>query len=294
MALLLFLTVVLTLALTASVQAKDPQLVPRRLSSTGDSLTAGGSAEHYGPNPNASWVNGYYGYWQRLLGLTNVRSHNQRITARWGPEGRANYMNAFGGADMFDFPAQAARAVYQQAQYVTVLMGHNDVCQDNVWEIPSDEQFETNFRAGMELLRQGLPNGATIYVLGIADISRLYGIAREKEALGIVDCETLWTTNPLDWFPCRTMLDPSNTEADREYVRGRNIAFNEILQRVTAEYQAGDQHHYYYFTESLFVYPLIESDISDLDCFHPSAQGQRTISQITWADLRYLVSQDRN
>ena len=28
--------------------------------------------------------------------------------------------------------------------------------------------------------------------------------------------------------------------------------------------------------------PFIESDVSDLDCFHPSAQGQKTLSKETW------------
>lgn len=282
MVLLLVLTVTLVFALTTTAYAKDPQLVPKRLSSTGDSISAGIDVEYYGQNANASWVNGYYGFWQWLFGLTNVNSHNQRITAKYGRWGRANYMDAVSGADMFDFPGQTAQAVSQSAQYVTVFMGHNDVCQNHPWEIPSDAVFEANFRAGMENLKNGLPNGATVYVLAIVDIKKLYDEAKDKKALGIVDCEVLWATTLLGWFPCGTMLSPLNTEADRLATRARIEGFNDILEAVTNEYQTNDSHHHYYFTELPFVYPLIESDVSDLDCFHPSAQGQTLLSRETW------------
>ncbi|GAB4339029.1 MAG: hypothetical protein Kow0099_13680 [Candidatus Abyssubacteria bacterium] len=262
--------------------AKDPQLVPRRLSSTGDSISAGINVEYYGKNANASWVNGYYGFWQWLFGLANVYSHNQRITANFGGQGRANYMDAVSGADMFDFPGQTARAVSQSAQYVTVFMGHNDVCQDHPWEIPTDAEFEAYFRAGMENLKNGLLAGATVYVLAIVDIRRLYDVGQDKKLLGIIDCPVLWAGTIFGLYPCATMLSPLNTEADREYTRNRNIAFNGILERVTAEYEAADPGHYYYFTNLPFFYPFIESDVSDLDCFHPSAQGQTTLSEESW------------
>ena len=273
---------VLICALATTAYAKDPQLTPKRLSSTGDSISAGIDVEYYGQNANASWVNGYYGFWQWLLGLTNVYSHNQRITANFGRWGRANYMDAVSGADMFDFPGQAAQAVSQSAQYVTLFMGHNDVCQNHPWEIPSDEVFEANLREGMEILRNGLPDGATVYVLAIVDIRQLYDVAQDKKVLGIIDCEVLWATTLLGLFPCGTMLNPLNSEADREYTRSRNIAFNEILESVAAEYEANDSHHHYYFTDLPFTYPFIESDVSDLDCFHPSAQGQTTLSRESW------------
>jgi lysophospholipase L1-like esterase len=282
MAIFFALSLAIVFSLTASAYAKDPQLVPRRLSSTGDSISAGIDVEYYGQNANASWVNGYYGFWEWLFGLTNVKSHNQRITANWGSSGRANYMDAVSGAESFDLPLQTSQAVSQNAYYVTMFMGHNDVCQNHPWEIPSDAVFEANVRQGLTNLKNGLPNGATIYVLAIVDIRRLYDIGQNKKALGIVDCEVLWATSLLGWFPCGTMLNPLNTEADRQYTRSRNIAFNNILQSLTAEFNANDPHHYYYWTNLPFVYPFVEGDISSLDCFHPSGQGQKTLSRESW------------
>jgi len=259
-----------------------PQLVPKRLSSTGDSISEAIDAELPAANHWASWVNGYHGFWEWLFGLTNAYSHNQRITKNFGSYGRKNFMEAKSGADMFDFPGQAAQAVSHQAQYVTVLMGHNDVCQNHPSEIPTDGEFEENFRAGMKILSQGLPEGATIYVVGIVDIYRLWEIARDKRALGIVDCEVLWATSALGWYPCATMLSPFNSDADREATRNRNIAFNKILQSVTEEYGGKDPKRRYFYTDVVFQYPFVESQVSDIDCFHPSARGQKDLSKITW------------
>lgn len=191
-------------------------------------------------------------------------------------------MEAKSGADMPDFPAQAAASVSHQGQYVTVFMGHNDVCGNHPSDIPSDEEFETYFRSGMEKLRTGLPAGATIYVVGIVDIYQLWQTAQDKKALGIVDCEVLWATTLLDLFPCGTMLNPLNTEEDRQVTRERNIAFNEILKRVTEEYNLSDSNHHYFYTDAVFRSTLSEYQVSDIDCFHPSAIGQKYLSKITW------------
>ena len=280
----LLCSVFIIICLFLMTSAAYPQLAPKRLSSTGDSISEAIDAELPAANHWASWVNGYHGFWEWLFGLTDVYSHNQRITKNFGSYGRKNFMEAKSGADMFDFPGQAAQAVSHQAQYVTVFMGHNDVCQNHPSEIPTDAVFEKNFRAGMEKLSQGLTVGATIYVVGIVDIYTLWEIARDKKALGIVDCEVLWATSLLELFPCATMLSPLNSDADRAATRDRNLAFNKILEDVTKEYQVTDTRRHYVYTDEVFKYPFVESQVSDIDCFHPSARGQKDLSELTWGD----------
>jgi lysophospholipase L1-like esterase len=261
---------------------KASQLNPKRLSSTGDSMTEAIDSELPAANHWASWANGYHGFWEWLLGLTDVYSHNQRVTKNFGSSGRANYMEAKSGSDMFDFPGQAAQSVSRQASYVTVLMGHNDVCQNTFAEIPTNAVFEAKFREGMAKLKAGLPAGATVYVVGIVDIYRLWQVAADKRALGIVDCAVLWATSLLKWYPCATMLSPLNRESDRQYARNRNLAFNGILKRLTEEYNASDPGHHYVYTDEVFKYRFVESQVSDIDCFHPSASGQKEMSRVTW------------
>ena len=137
-------------------------------------------------------------------------------------------------------------------------------------------------RAGLTNLSLGLPAGATIYVVGIVDIFRLWEIAKHKKALGIVDCEVIWAASVLGIYPCATMLSPLNSEVDRQYTRARNLAFNDILIRVVDEYNANDLNHYYVYTDVVFNYLFVENQVSDIDCFHPSAGGQKDLAKITW------------
>lgn len=272
----------------ALAQNKDPRLKPNRLSSVGDSITEAINAEEYNlfnpinPNHWASYANGYHGFWEWLLGRTDVRSHNQRITANFGSKSRANYMEGVSGADSYDLSPQMQQSVSHQATYVPVLMGHNDVCQNGFSDIPTDAEFEANVRAGLDRLRAGLPNGATVYVQAIVDIYKLYQLGDQLQSLGLIDCPTIWAATLINIYPCGTMLSPTNSEADRQFTRGRNIAFNNILQALVAEYNANDSHHYYEFTDATFQYQFTPSQVSGFDCFHPSASGQRELSRVTW------------
>jgi hypothetical protein len=72
------LAVALALALPVAglAQLLPGQAQPKRLYSNGDSITRAFDADFPADNLNASWVNGYYGFWEQLFGLPNVRSHN--------------------------------------------------------------------------------------------------------------------------------------------------------------------------------------------------------------------------
>ena len=277
------------LAITTAAYAKPPRLTPKRLSSVGDSMTEAINAEEFNPlifiTPNhwASWANGYRGFWEILLGRTNVNSHNQRISSKYGSSGRANYMEALSGADSYDIPPQTAQSVAHTANYVPILMGHNDVCQSSFGAIPTDAQFEANVRAGLNNLKNGLPAGATVYVHGIVDIYKLWQLGDQLSAFGILDCRVIWATSLAGIFPCATMLSPLNSEADRQYTRGRNIAFNTILQNLANEFNTNDPNHYYQFTGALFNYSFTADQVSDFDCFHPSAAGQKELSRVSWS-----------
>jgi lysophospholipase L1-like esterase len=278
----------IVLAMPAASLAKDPQRVPKRLSSTGDSITEAINAEEYNlfnpinPNHWASWANGYHGFWEWLLGRTNVKSHNQRISAAFGSRNRKNYMEALSGADSYDLPGQTAMSVSHAADYVTVFMGHNDVCQSDFASIPTDAEFEANVRASFDQLAAGLPNGSTVYTLGIVDIYKLWELGDQLDSLGFIPCELIWATTLLGVFPCGTMLNPLNSEADRQYTRSRNIAFNQILEDLVAEYDANDSHHYWEYDDLTFETEFLPSEVSGFDCFHPSAAGQKRLSGESW------------
>jgi lysophospholipase L1-like esterase len=275
--------IVFNKSIAAAEEATVPQLTPNRLCSTGDSMTEAIDAELPLANHWASWVNGYHGFWQDLLGLTDVKSHSQRIEKAFGKKGKKNFMAAKSGADSFDFADQARKAVQNKATYVTVLMGHNDVCQHDFLKQPTADEFRNNMNAGFRLLAAGLPAGATIYVVGMVDIYELWLLGEEKKALGIIDCELLWTTTLFDLFPCTTVLSPSIAEEERLASRTLNAAYNDELEKLVTAYSQNDPRHYWIYTDTVFNYgPAPASFVSDIDCFHPSARGQKELSRITW------------
>lgn len=285
------LPLALVAALAASPAfAKDPRREPKRLVSLGDSITEAINAELFlpwegiTPNEWASWVNGKHGKREERFGLSDVNSHHQRLTELYGKKKRKNKSAAFAGADSEDLARQAAKAVKKKADYVTVLIGHNDVCDDDFAGIPSDAEFETNVRAAFDALRAGLPPGATIYTLGMIDIYRLWEIGDMLTALGVLECQEIWENELFDFTPCGTMFGPDLDDADRQFTRGRIVAFNQILAALSAEYDAADEHHHWHYSNAAFELVFEPDDVSPIDCFHPSAEGQRKLSEATWAD----------
>jgi lysophospholipase L1-like esterase len=270
-------------------QGKPPRRDPLRLSSLGDSITEGTNAEEIDPrdfgltrNRWASWANGYTKDWNSLLDRTNVNSHNQRIDEQFGEEGRKNKSPAKIGANSGNLLKQALKAVKNKADYVPILMGQNDVCGDEASDIPSDAEFEANVRAGFDALAAGLPPGATIYTLGIIDIYRLWVIREDLETDFGIDCLDLWEELSSEDIPCATFLDPDLEEAERLANRDRIIAFNEILADLVAEYDASDAQHYWHFSNVTFETMFEPEHVSEIDCFHPSAEGQELIAERTW------------
>jgi lysophospholipase L1-like esterase len=276
---LAFITTVALGAATAGAGLLPGQSTPKKLYSNGDSITRGFDANLPGDNLNNSWVNGYYGFWEQLLGLPNVKSHNQRITANFGSSGRTNVIAAVNGARIDDLATQAAGAAGRGTTYATVMLGGNDVCRDSIADLPTDAQIEADFRAGMATLLAQLPSNATVQVVGIPNIKRLYDIGKNKSALGIADCEVLWAGTVLG-FPCGSMLSPFNSEADRLYVQSRNVGYNDILRNVTLQLDAANPEFLFY--ADAYSFNFVENEISNIDCFHPSWRGERTLSREIW------------
>jgi lysophospholipase L1-like esterase len=270
-----------TWAAGAALALQPGQVAPKTLYSNGDSITRAFDADFPADNLNVSWVNGYYGFWERLFGLPNVKSHNQRISANFGSSGRKNYIAAVNGARVDDLSAQAAGAAGKGVTYSTVMLGGNDVCRDSIADLPTDAEFQANVSAGLDTLLASMATGTTVQVVAIPDVKRLYDVGQDKEALGIADCEVLWAATVLG-FPCGSMLSPFNSEADRLYVRSRNIGYNTILANVTAQKQAQHSGKFISFTNAPFTYAFAENEISNIDCFHPSWRGERALSKGTW------------
>ncbi|MBT8367768.1 MAG: hypothetical protein KJP23_24000 [Deltaproteobacteria bacterium] len=264
--------------------AEETTLPPTYLASAGDSISVGVNAERFGDNTWASWVNGYHGFWQWLFGLTNVKSHNQRISWLYPYEDRRNYMFAEAGAKSEDLADQVAAILATEPlpTYVTVFIGQNDICRDLGEEITPVSEFRGNVEAALNVLAEGLPDGSTILVVGPVDVTRLYEVARDKKALGIVDCEVLWFFSLFDLYPCWSVLGPGISKAEREailatYIEPYNVGLSDLVNTLNDEYN-----HNFIYSNRAFNFEFLDIHVSDRDCFHPSAIGQKKLSKRLW------------
>jgi lysophospholipase L1-like esterase len=239
---------------------------PSSMAATGDSITRAfntGSiplldapANSWATGTNAT-VNSHY---RRLLAL------NPAIT------GRA-YNLAVTGADMADFAGQAQLAVARGVQYVTVLLGANDVCASSESAMTPTATFAAQFEAGMQTLVTGLP-GASIYVLSVPDVHRLWEVHRFTLAAWLV-----WDAADI----CQSLLaNPwSYSSADvarRARVRQRNIEYNARLAEICARYLTCR-----FDGNAIFNTAFSRSDVSTRDYFHPSLAGQAKLAAVSWA-----------
>jgi lysophospholipase L1-like esterase len=256
----------LMLALPGSARAQASQASPpppASMAAIGDSITrAADVCCWYGDHPANSWSTGSASW-------DGVTSHYERLRALNPNIAGRNYNDAVSGAKMSDALAQAQRAVAQQVTYVTILMGANDVCTSSPTTMTTVDTFRSQFRETLRTLNSGLPGRARIFVASIPDVYRLWQIYHTDWLAAFV-----WDVANI----CQSMLSPDRTEAQRQAVRDRNIAFNAVLQQECAAYARCR-----FDDNAVFGFQFSRSHVSKLDYFHPSLSGQATLAQITWA-----------
>jgi lysophospholipase L1-like esterase len=242
----------------ASLVAAPP--LPDSMATIGDSITqAVDVCCFYGNWPGHSWSTGY-------VPFDGIASHYERIRAgNLAILGR-RHNNAVSGARMADAPAQARRAVAQGAEYVTILMGANDLCG---WDgtLTPTRTFRAQFEDTLGILRAGLP-GSRVFVASIPNLHQLWSILRTDPVAQLV-----WRTAGI----CPAMLDPRNTPADRQAVVDRERELNAALDAVCATWFNCRFDNYL-----IYNYNFTRDQVSRLDYFHPSLKGQATLAALTW------------
>jgi lysophospholipase L1-like esterase len=247
-------------AAAASTAAAAAPPLPDSMAAIGDSITqAVDVCCFYRSWPGHSWSTGY-------VPFDGIASHYERLRAR-NPAILGNrWNNAAAGARMADAPAQARRTVTQGAEYVTILMGANDLCRSDGTLTPT-ATFRAQFRTTLQILRTGLPR-SHVFVASIPNLHQLWSVLRTDPLARLV-----WRAAGI----CPPMLAASNTPADRQAVVDRERELNHALRDVCATWSRCRFDNYltynYNFTRDL---------VSKLDYFHPNFRGQATLSALTW------------
>jgi lysophospholipase L1-like esterase len=250
------------LLVPTSTAASQPQL-PSRMAAIGDSMTrAADVCCWYGDHPSDSWSTG-----GNLV--DGVFSHYERILAAFPFIYGHHWNDAVSGARMSDAPRQASQAVSQSPQYVTVLMGANDLCTSSPSTMTSVDQFRSEFEQTMQTLESGLPQGAHIFVSSIPNIYQLWNILHTDSLARFT-----WSTFGI----CQSMLSPYRTEDGRQRVLARERHFNDVLAQVCHSFSNCRFDDY-----AVFGFQFTKSMVSKLDYFHPSLSGQSALASLTWS-----------
>jgi lysophospholipase L1-like esterase len=244
---------------------------PSSIASTGDSITRAFNdcSFPFVDCPAASWSTGTAGYSH----YSRLRAVNPAITGR-------SWNHAVSGADMADLQGQVAGVVGRGAEYVTVLMGANDVCASSEAGMTPVDVFSSQFAAAMTTLTGGLPN-ARVFVSSIPDVHQLFQLYRFN-----LGANAVWAIAGI----CQSMLaNPWSSSAvdtqRRARVRQRNIDYNTVLGQVCATFT-----NCRFDNNAVFNTGFARSDVSTRDYFHPSVAGQSKLAGVTWSAAAGFLS----
>ena len=254
---------------TLSPAIADPAKTgyPNSMAAAGDSITVAVTTCGTSNCPQNSWSTG-----------TNatVNSHYARILAANPLIGGNNFNNAGGGVKMGALPYPNGQAVTingQNVEYVTILLGANDICNTpSEATMTSVATYGSQFQSGMATLSAGSPD-ARIYAVSVPDVYHLWSILHTDPA-----ATAAWTAGSI----CQALLaNPTSfNQADidrRDRVRQRVIDYNTQLQQVCAQYI-----HCRFDNNAAFNWPFTPTNISTVDYFHPNLTGQAGAASVTY------------
>jgi lysophospholipase L1-like esterase len=251
------------MGLLGPVSAAAAPALPNSMAALGDSITrAYDVCCSYSDHPGQSWSTG--GSW-----YDGINSHYERIKRRNSAITGHAYNDAVTGAKMSAAAGQASVAAARHVAYVTILLGANDLCTSSPSTMTSTGTFKTQFSQAMATLKQQLPN-ARVFVSSIPDIYQLWKVLHTNRV-----ARTVWATAHI----CPSLLGATRTEAQRQQVVAREMAFNQILADTCHQYGANCR----WDGGATYNYKFGASQVSVLDFFHPDLDGQAALAGVTWA-----------
>ena len=241
---------------------------PNSIAVLGDSISQGTNFDvaHFGSNPDYSWATGTQSSVQSVY--TRILAGNPNISGK-------NFNYSVNGAKMTDTNGQAVNlnGTPGGIELAMIEMGGNDVCTSSEATMTPVATYRTQFQTAMNTLTTGFPN-RRILVLSVPDVYQLWAVLHTNPNAvnfwnGVGICQSL-LANP-------TSMAQADVDR-RARVRQRNIDFNTQLSEVCALYPQCN-----FDGNAVFNAGLTAADVSDLDYFHPSLQGQTNLAAGAWA-----------
>ncbi|MGQ0625442.1 MAG: GDSL-type esterase/lipase family protein [Sporichthyaceae bacterium] len=237
--------------------------LPTTMAALGDSITRGFNAcGFYRDCPDRSWSTGT----ERKDG---VAGHRDRLLAAGAPLSSVNLARS--GARVAELPGQARAAVAASSDYVTILIGANDVCRPDEARMTAPADFRSGVDNALAVLAA---RGTRIFIASVPDLKRLWDVGHRHRVVRYV-----WSKFDV----CPTMLaNPGSYDepdvARRDRVRERIRAYNTELAAACVAYGPLCR----FDDNAVFRTRFAFDQISKWDFFHPNRGGQRLLAEVTW------------
>jgi lysophospholipase L1-like esterase len=305
---------VLTLGISHSAFPNQSQHeLPKTMISIGDSITAGAVAglsrsQFYNPfqllgllgslGEMAITWNAYDAIQDRHLswatGLDSnfsVRSHAHRLAylhAKNGSTLQAGSVS-WSGDNSFHLESQVSAALNwnktrgpaQGPDYVTILIGANDICANEVAHMSEDRDFYNNVDTAVSRIVEANPQ-AKILISALPDVNSLSAVAKRSRLMGVYPyqrCEDFWRKVNL----CRTLTGLQEGSLDQHIVGEKVLGINRMLSEISERVNSQTQTLSVIYSPTTYEQKFSDNDIS-IDCFHPNQRGQNMLSNATWSD----------
>ncbi len=228
------------------------------IGSLGDSITTATNARGWGDQKNSNWSTG-------TENLDKVKSHYHKLKNFFGEDIKAVNV-ARAGSTSEDLSNQVTKLISFNPDYVTLLIGANDVCSWHDDHHLQLQRFKNRIHNSVNRLIEH-NSEVKILLVPVPDMYHLWRLGSKSS------CQFLWDMANV----CPRLLHSSTPSHKKIEFKKRLDDLNKSLFQV-----ANDHSDHVRFDFSLAEYKFKKEDVSRSDCFHPSFKGQNTISELTW------------
>lgn len=285
---------------------------PENQFNVGDSIGVGeaadgtiGEAHH-----ETVWSTGYDGgdvvnsFNERFESVAAVKYYENNVSRD------AVFNHAASGAVMADFAGQAEDIVTAsamtptgKADMIAVFLGNNDVCAPSITEMTDTGLFETQFRAGLDVLASNeATRKAQIHVSGIPAIYWLWNAKYSNFWCRVfvwpfVPCENLLDAPADDCESSISREDPDNNDyaGDGPACKRRKTFhsmvrdYNTILHDTLEEYRTSGSLPNARYTD-IYDVRFESTHVNGGDCFHPSTNGHALLANKEWCKTHWGIN----
>lgn len=226
--------------------------------SVGDSITSGFNTKYIGDiaNRKYSWSTGdsrrVASHFNKLKELLLTQTIDRKNVAK-------------SRSTSFDLAKQLNKVNFPRIDYMTVLIGANDVCDWGIDHRNDLARFKDNVSEIITTVI-GQNEQVKIIIPAVPDMYHLYQIGKER-------CQFKWNM----FGVCPKLLHSRRTTAERQDFRARLIDANQVLAELAADHIDNVK-----YVGELFDFRFSIEHTSSIDCFHPSVSGQGVLADITW------------